>query len=310
MSTPLVDENQKEVCAVVVAFNRQEKLRECLRALQGQTRALDEILVINNASTDGTSSMVKNEFPAVKLLDLAENGGGAGGFHAGMKQAFDQGFMWLWLMDDDVIASPDVCELMMRQSAHGDVLVPLQKDSVGRLYGVAKWTGRLVEITSDVLAKRRPLVGDYLFSFAGPMISRRVIETVGLPRAEFFIWFDDAEYSLRVHDANLKVRVVPDAILFHDVGGHPKINQLLGKTLVRIVPPSWKLYYGTRNMLWVLLRQKVSLRRRQRMMWQFLLTQGYQSLQEILFEPDRKQRLKMRWRGVKDGIRGNLGRRN
>ena len=254
--------------------------------------------------------MVREEFPGVKLLELPKNSGGAGGFHAGMKRAFDDGFEWLWIMDDDVIASNDACELMMRQSAHGDVLVPLQQDTLNRLYGVVVWTGRLVEITEDILAKRRPLVGKYLFAFAGPILSRRVIEQVGLPREEFFIWFDDAEYSLRIHDAKLKIRIVPEALLFHDVGGNPKTVKLLSKTLVRITPAPWKLYYGTRNMLWVLLQQKVSLRRRQRMMFQFLLTQGYQLLQDVLFEPDRKQRLQMRWRGIRDGITGNLGKKD
>lgn len=297
------------VCAVVVAFNRQPKLRECLRALQEQTRPLDEILVVNNASTDGTLAMLVDEFPAVAVLDLPHNGGGAGGFHAGMRRAVDEGFDWLWLMDDDVIAAPDALEQVMLQSASGDVLVPLQQDALGRCYGLTRWTGRLVETTSDILEGKRPLSGKYLFSFAGPMISRRVVEKVGLPDKEFFIWFDDAEYSLRVLEAKFEVRVVPEAKLFHDVGGVPQTNTILGREIIRIVPAPWKLYYGTRNMLHVLLRQRVSRRQRQRMLFQFLLTQGYQSVQDILFEADRVQRWKMRWRGIKDGISGDLGKK-
>lgn len=296
------------VCAVVVAFNRCEMLRQCLEHLRAQSRPLDAILVVNNASTDGTSAMVRSEFPGVTLLDLPENGGGAGGFHAGMKHGFEAGFDWLWLMDDDVLASPDALEKMMAQSAEGDVLVPLQQDSVGRVYGVTLWAGRMVEVTKEVLGGARPLAGDYLFAFAGPVVSRRVIERIGLPRAEFFIWFDDAEYSLRVHEAKLRVRVVPQARLSHDVGGQPKTLKLLGRSIIRIVPAPWKLYYGTRNMLSVILRRPVSTRRRQRMLLQFCLSQVYQGLLDLT-EEDRLQRLKMRGRGIWDGVTGDLGKK-
>lgn len=284
-------------------------LRSCLEHLQNQTHTPDAILVVNNASTDDTAAMVRREFPSVELLDLPENGGGAGGFHAGMKHAFEQGFDWLWLMDDDVLASPNALEKMMAQSEAGDVLVPLQQDTMGRVYGVTLWAGRLVEVTREVLSGARPLEGRYLFAFAGPVVSRRVIERIGLPRAEFFIWFDDAEYSLRVHEAKLRIRVVPDALLFHDVGGNPKTLKFLGRTLVRIVPAPWKLYYGARNMLSVILNRPVSKRRRQRMLFQFSLSQVYQLLLDLLFEEDRFQRMKMRGRGIRDGITGNLGKK-
>jgi GT2 family glycosyltransferase len=89
------------VCAVVVTYNRRDLLRECLVSLQAQTHVPDTILVVNNASTDGTAQMLSAEFAQLEVLTLAENVGGAGGFHAGMKWAYEQGYDWLWLMDDD-----------------------------------------------------------------------------------------------------------------------------------------------------------------------------------------------------------------
>lgn len=299
----------ERVCAVIVAFNRCAMLRSCLEHLCEQTRSLDHILVVNNASTDDTANMVKTEFPEATLLDLPDNSGGAGGFHAGMKWAFEQGFEWLWLMDDDVFASPNALETMLSQSDSGDVLVPLQQDTLGRLYGAAQWSGRGVEITEDVLAKRRPPVGKYIFAFAGPLVSRRVVEAVGLPLREFFIWFDDAEYSLRIHQTDLSIRIVPEAVLFHDVGGKPQTRKFLGRTQIRIVPPPWKLYYGARNTLYVILRQPVSRRKKQRMLIGFSLSHCYQALQDIFYEADRLKRLQMRLKGIKDGATGNLGKK-
>ena len=103
----VLNTSSPRVCAVVVAFNRSAMLFSCLERLRAQSRPLDAILVVNNASTDDTAAMVRREFPGVTLLDLPENGGGAGGFHAGMKHAFEEGFEWLWLMDDDVLPAPD-----------------------------------------------------------------------------------------------------------------------------------------------------------------------------------------------------------
>lgn len=299
----------QRVCAVIVAFNRCAMLRSCLEHLGAQTRPLDHILVVNNASTDNTAHMVKAEFPDATLLDLPDNGGGAGGFYEGMKWAFEQGFEWLWLMDDDVFAAPDALEKMLTQSNSSDVLVPLQQDTLGRLYGAAKWSGRGVEVTHDVIEKRRAPVGKYVFAFAGPLVSRRVVEAVGLPLREFFIWFDDTEYSLRIHQTALTIRIVPEALLFHDVGGKPKTHKFLGRTLIRIVPPPWKLYYGARNTLYVILKQPVFKRQKQRMLFRFSLSQCYQAVQDILFETDRMQRLRMRWKGIKDGVTGNLGKK-
>lgn len=297
------------VCAVVVAFNRREKLRACLEHLKAQTRPLDAILVVDNASTDDTAAMVRENFPDVSLWTLPENSGGAGGFHAGMKRAYSEGFDWLWIMDDDVLALPDALEKMLAATDGADVLVPLQRDGVGRLYGVTRWTDRSREVTGDIVAGRRGATGAYLFSFAGPMIARRVIEEVGLPRADFFIWFDDGEYSLRVEAARLRVRAVLGAVLLHDVGGEPQTRQLLGRSLIRIVPPPWKLYYGARNTLFVITRRPFARRRRQRMLLHFFLSQGYQCAQDLLFEADRIERVRMRARGIKDGIMGNMGKK-
>lgn len=88
-----------KVAAVVVTYNRKELLRECLQALLNQTRPLDEIIVVDNASTDGTDQMIPEEFPQITHVRLPENIGGAGGFHEGMKLAYEKGHDWIWVMD-------------------------------------------------------------------------------------------------------------------------------------------------------------------------------------------------------------------
>jgi GT2 family glycosyltransferase len=100
------------VWAVVVTYNRRALLEQCLDALRAQTRPPDRILVVDNASTDGTAEWVRGQDDVVALL-LDENVGGAGGFHAGMRLAHAGGADWLWLMDDDTIPRPDALERLL-----------------------------------------------------------------------------------------------------------------------------------------------------------------------------------------------------
>src|SRR5699024_2786274 len=90
------------VVAVIVTYNRKELLATCLRAVANQTRKPDGILVVDNASSDGTREMLRHEFPDVELLTLPTNTGGAGGFSAGINLLLEKKSAdFAWLMDDD-----------------------------------------------------------------------------------------------------------------------------------------------------------------------------------------------------------------
>lgn len=296
-----------KICAVVVTFNRKELLRNCLQALQNQTRAVDRILVVDNASSDGTLEFVRAEFPGITILALPKNVGGAGGFHAGMKHAFEANFDWIWLMDDDGTPAPDCLELLLAQKTTGaEVLAPIQRDSSGRNYGVGIWNRFYVDVTREVIQSERESRGAYLFAFVGPLISREVIAKIGLPRREFFIWFDDYEYGLRLQQKlGACVKIVPDALFYHDLGGKTREVRLLGRKMLRNESPAWKTYYGTRNHLWTLLRT----RRDAREIGWFLVHEAWLLVGDMVFETDRWKRLALRARGICDGFLGRMGKR-
>ena len=106
---------------VVVAYNRKVLLRAALKAMVGQSRPADRIHVIDNASTDGTSTMVREEFRTVDLHMLPVNTGGAGGFAAGIAVAAAAGAELVWLMDDDTVPSETaLAELLRARSESAD----------------------------------------------------------------------------------------------------------------------------------------------------------------------------------------------
>ncbi len=124
---------------MLVTFNRKSLLRICLNSLIQQTRPIDQVLIVDNASSDGTPELLREEFPQFPILRLDRNTGGAGGFAAGMKRAYDEGFDWMWVMDDDIEMVPTALEGLLSFSDVGDLITPLKKQSDGLLIWEAIW---------------------------------------------------------------------------------------------------------------------------------------------------------------------------
>ena len=209
------------VCVVVVTHNRVALLRECLTALQGQTRAPDEILVVDNASSDGTAAMLATEFPGVDVLRLDTNEGGAGGFHDGMRKAYDNGCDWLWLMDDDTIPAPSALERLLEgrdtASTLGGAPVALASRVVwddGRLHPMNTPRTALRRMDELVSAASRGLLLIRSASWVSLLVHRHAIESYGLPIKRFFIWTDDVEFTARILRREPGY-LVPESVVHH-----------------------------------------------------------------------------------------------
>ena len=207
------------VTAVVVTYNRKELLREALAALAAQERPVDRVLVVDNASTDGTADMIRSEYAdQVDLLAMPDNQGGAGGFHEGMKQAYADGADWIWLMDDDTLPQPDALAELLAAPARAD------RDPL-LLYSRAVWTdGSLHPMNYPgferhraelmVKAAEQGLMPLRTATFVSLLVSRKAVDRYGLPLKRFFIWSDDIEYTARVmlRDAGY---FVPESVVVH-----------------------------------------------------------------------------------------------
>src|SRR5262249_36524583 len=109
--------------AVVVTHDRCHLLAAALAAIDAQTRRPDTVVVVDNASADGTARMLRERFPWAQVVTLARNTGGAGGFAAGMARALELGATALGLMDDDTVPSPGALEALLSAGRHGAALV-------------------------------------------------------------------------------------------------------------------------------------------------------------------------------------------
>ena len=107
---------EPSVCAVVVTHNREELLERCLGHLRAQSRRPDKILVVDNASTDGTAALLARQ-DDLEVLRLPVNAGGAGGFRRGLENAYTAGYDWMWLLDDDTFAGENALEHLLNGAA-------------------------------------------------------------------------------------------------------------------------------------------------------------------------------------------------
>lgn len=212
---------EPKVCAVVVTHNRLALLRECLSALEVQTRRPDRVLVVDNASTDGTGDALRAEFPAVELVSLPDNRGGAGGFQAGLEAAQAGEEEWFWLMDDDTIARSDALAALLAAPAAVADLPPapvLLASRVvwrdGRLHPMNTPGFERSDVARLVESAARGLLPLRVTTFVSLLVRRGAIERHGLPPGHFFIWSDDLEFTARIlrHEVGY---VVPESVVEH-----------------------------------------------------------------------------------------------
>jgi rhamnopyranosyl-N-acetylglucosaminyl-diphospho-decaprenol beta-1,3/1,4-galactofuranosyltransferase len=238
---------EDRVFAVVVSYNRKDLLRQCLAALLAQTHPLTDIVVVNNASTDGTRDMLEAEFPdRVHRIHMTHNVGGAGGFYQGVKWAFDHGADWLWLSDDDGIPDADALDRLLLASRAPDgtrryevlnplVLVPGEPEQLS--FGMT--VGALNTMSLPVLkaaAGDAEVFDDEISPFNGTLIHRDGVAAVGLPKREMFIWGDEVDYTARLRKAGMRMGTVLGAIHRHPAAKARRINLgFLGS--VEVIPP-------------------------------------------------------------------------
>lgn len=237
------------VAAVIVTFNRLEKLKKVIAAIESQTLRPEHVVIVDNASTDGTGEYLASlETPlSIDLVSLPTNTGGAGGFSAGMRRSHELGADFAWIMDDDGYPDPDALELLVAGIAEAD-------EALGRpvpfACSVVLFTdGEICEMNNPVptwdwgrlLVKGKRMVLVEQASFVSVLIPRWVIEQYGLPFKEYFIWFDDAEYTLRVTRETPGVQVL-DSVTVHDMGENKGVN--FGMVDEQ---NAWKFAYGIRN---------------------------------------------------------------
>ena len=221
--------------AVVVTYNRKELLSRCIEALRKQTRKIDTILVINNASTDGTEEWLKTQTDLSFITQ--KNAGGAGGFYTGIKTGFEQKFTWIWLMDDDGYPRQDALENLLEGDSEELCLRNCAVVNINDQKSFVWKTGKFKTIQEVT----EPVIKNVAHPFNGTLLHRRIIERVGYPNPKLFLWGDETEYYYRIILKNkISSYTKTSSIHFHPPTSYSYKNDWnFGN--------NWKMYFYIRN---------------------------------------------------------------
>ncbi|OGV06662.1 MAG: hypothetical protein A2499_02975 [Stygiobacter sp. RIFOXYC12_FULL_38_8] len=307
--------SQSKICAVVVTYNRIELLKLCIESLKKQTRSLDEILIINNSSTDGTEEWLEKQKDLIFITQ--ENTGGAGGFHTGIKTAYEKGFDWIWCMDDDSMPFPATLYTLLKYSkkkyaAVCPLVIDLKNNMIADQRGyLNKGFIKLYSLQSaininDILYKAE--IDIDLTSFVGPLINTAAVKSIGLPKNEYFIHNDDMEYSLRLRQFG-NIMLIPSAKIIHKAEGDSEIISIhfMGKTLYRkSFQQYWIKYYTLRNFFATL---KLHYPNEISAYLSIVLTTLKELIQIILFDSYKLKRIRIVLVAMYDGITNRFDRK-
>ena len=224
-----------KVIVVVVTYNRQKLLSHCITALKNQTKKIDKILVINNGSTDNTKEWLQKQTDIDFITQ--QNVGGAGGFYTGVKTAFERGYSWIWLMDDDGFPKEDALEKLLEDDNEELLLrncAVINKDDKKSFV----WKTKKYKSIDDVKEK---VIHNIAHLFNGTMLHRKIIERVGFPNARLFLWGDETEYFYRI----VKKNAIPFCTIVNSIHYHPAITVSYKQNWD--YNSAWKMYYYIRN---------------------------------------------------------------
>lgn len=233
---------------VIVNWNGASLLRSCLASLQGQTRAPDEVVVVDNGSTDESVALLHECFPWVRTVELSSNRGFAGGANAGIEASTGS---WVALVNNDVTCEPAWLATMLTAAEHASghtaflqaKILDAEGTSVDSAGDCLDWAFTAHQRGhGDPSADERwdhptPLL---LACAAATFYRREFFDDVGGFDERFFAYYEDTDLCLRGARRGWRGEYVPGAVVRHAASS----------TSGRV--PGFKIYQSTRNSWWLL----------------------------------------------------------
>ena len=293
---------QPHIVAVVLNTNRRDDTLACLASLERLDYPARTVLVLDNASTDGSNEAIRAAHPDVRILPLTDNRGYAGNNNVGIAAALEMGADWVLVLNEDTILDPACFTEMIRAAApdaaigivgpmvyHHDEPTVIQSAG-GRIDGAwhAWHTGQNEDDRGQFPAPR-PV--DWI-SGCAILVRRAVIEQVGPLDDRFFYYWEETEWCVRAARAGWGVLHVPGAKLWH-------------KGVTRHYRPGPNVaYYNTRNHLLLMAKHGASRAARARTWLSLARTLVSYTIRA---RQDRRASRDAIWWGAVDYLRGRWG---
>jgi GT2 family glycosyltransferase len=196
------------VCVLILTWNTREEVLTCIKHAVVADYANYEVVVIDNASRDGTSAAVREKYPDVTLLENPTNLGYAGGNNKGLKYALEHGADYMLIINSDTIMPPDLLTKIVRMASSSDDIAAvgaknLKMDDPSTLWGAYAELVYGRELLNAV-GRGQPDGPEYGVvkdvdgvSGSSMLLSRRAVEDVGLLDEMFFMYHEDLDWCQR-----------------------------------------------------------------------------------------------------------------
>lgn len=243
-----------QIGVVIVTYNRLEKLKTTLEKFSEQSVLPFYVLIVNNASTDGTANYLmewtqKEEKYLKIVISNKQNLGGSGGFYVGLSKALQLSADWIWVSDDDAYPNKNAI-------FYAERFLTKHKEKYAAICGAVYMNGKIdISHRRNLikqglrLKEKQVLESEYKkeyfvineFSYVGSIISKEAMLEVGVTKKDYFLHYDDTEHSLRLSKYG-RIVCVPDIKIEHDI-------LLTQDSKNKKYNVSWQKYYDYRNLL-------------------------------------------------------------
>ena len=306
------------ILAHMHTMNDAAVIEQLLEGLRRQTQPIDAILIVDNASTDGTLDRTFSE--TVTIIRNPQNQGTSGPVRMAFAHALEHGFDWVWIFDADSVPQPDALENLL---AFFERLPPEKQGQVCFLAGPPlTGTGKIKQkpirlegswgMTEVTLASAEEFTQCDCMIWSGTLFRTAAIARIGLPRADYMLDYAELEYGYRARQLGLISYVVHNSVIHHDVGRNAGANI---SRIIRLGPMKLSLleisptrcYYTVRNEIYFWLYQS-----KPRNMLAVLraIVRRFRLTAKFAVRPfSHRTQLGACIRGIWDGLTGHMERR-
>lgn len=200
---------------VSVIYNGIKWYKACLESVLQAGVAEDRIILVENASPDGTGEAIARDFPRIQMIRMEKNVGAAAGANIGIQKALEAGASHVMLLNIDVTISPDMPRILLEtMAAHPDygIISPVQYNYSGekldanfaRMHSLEK-----INSAEDGLLEAETVIG------AGVLMLRRTYETIGGFDETYFVYGEEDDFCRRARMHGIKIGVATKATMRH-----------------------------------------------------------------------------------------------
>jgi GT2 family glycosyltransferase len=304
------------VLAHIHTFNDADVIDRTIDAVRRQTRPVDGILLVDNASSDGTLERQCVKYATV--LRNTENQGTSGAINSGFRYAIEHGYDWIWLFDADSIPEPDALQKLLElydtwpadlQEATAFLACLYYNVEDGVVRPGCSFNRHGVGASEPVPEAR--YYPCHFTIWSGSLYRLAATRRIGLPNPDYVLDWGEAEYGYRVMKAGYKGVVIQDAVLKHNIRGHlshtPAHLKVGPLTLFFYEYPPMRCYYSCRNRIYFALYEFG-----ERRFWQILGAMMVMAnwMVNFMLRPRRHgAHILACCRGIWHGLTGNVGAR-